>query len=71
MGNAVTPPPEPPLVDYNTSRMPPATRAAKASMLNGGADMTVKWKQVVARKLKLGTLRNEVSQTTASRRYLE
>jgi len=40
-------------------------------MLNGGAGATAKWKQVAARKLKLGTLKNEVSQTMTSRRVLE
>jgi hypothetical protein len=41
--------------------MPSLKRAAKASMLNGGAGATVKWKQVAAKKLKLGVLKNEVS----------
>jgi len=45
----------------DTTRMPPTKRAAKASMLNGGASATVKWKLVAAKKLRLGTLKDEVS----------
>jgi len=51
--------------------MPPANRAAKASMLNGGAGVTMKCKQVAARKLKLGMLKSEVGQTVTSPRHLD
>ena len=64
MGNAVTPLLSEVIfssTDAPTLRMPPHKRAAKASMLNGGASVTVKWKQVADRKLRLGSLKNEVS----------